>query len=61
MTSSLQRPGPPAEHISSELHAPELQYLSRLEKAKLSERCLLRLQVSNRRGSHQALNIDTEK
>ena len=32
-----------------------------LEKAKLSEPCLLRLKVSNRRGSHQALNIDTEK
>ena len=32
-----------------------------LEKAKLSEPYLLRLKVSNRRGSHQALNIDTEK
>ena len=28
-----------------------------LEKAKLSEPCLLRLKVSNRRGLYQALNI----
>ena len=28
-----------------------------LEKAKLSEPCLLRLKVSNRGGSHQALNV----
>ena len=28
-----------------------------LEKAKLSEPCLLRLKVSNRGGPHQALNV----
>ena len=36
------------------------QCLISLEKAKLFKRCLLRLQVSNRGGSHQALNIDIE-
>ena len=57
--------GSPSVHKYVKLRQKSsVQYIlankTKKEKAKLSDPCLLWLKVSNRGGSHQALNIDTE-